>query len=172
MKKLCYIVVLTCVLVGCGGRGAQIPSQRKGQAPKEDSTALALMELNLQLAKAADDQLTQLATAQQESYALYDAHAWMHILSRGNEDLPAPEHEGTCTLHMRVYTLGGKLLWDTEGTFRLGKNELPMAVEWNMDELHPGGMARMYAPWYTAFGQQGTAHVPPYENVMIEIELR
>ena len=55
---------------------------------------------------------------------------------------------------------------------RLGKNELPMAVEWNMDELHPGGMARMYAPWYTAFGQQGTAHIPPYENVMIEIELR
>jgi hypothetical protein len=158
------------ILAGCGGKAPQIPSQRKGQAPKEDSTSIALMELNMQLARAADNELTRIVSTQEERYALYDANVWMLITDRGNEDAPAPT--GSCTLRMRTYSLDGKLLLDSEGTYTLGKNELPNGVEWNIDELHPGGKARMYVPWYMAYGQQGTEHVPPYENVIIEIEMR
>ena len=49
---------------------------------------------------------------------------------------------------------------------------MPVTVEWNISELHPGARVRMYVPWYAAYGLQGTAHVPPYENVIIELELK
>lgn len=160
------------LLSGCGGKGPQIPSQRKGEAPKQDSAALAVLELNMTLACAADDQLRQVASAQEESYALYEANSWMHIIDRGDEAQPAPGPTDACALHMRVYSLDGRLLWDTEGTFVRGKNEMPTGVDWNLGELHPGGKARMYVPWYMAYGQQGTDHIPPYENVIIDIELR
>lgn len=163
-------MAVALLLAGCGGKGPQIPSQRKGQPPKEDSTTMAMMELNMQLAQAADNELTRIASAQQEAYALYDANVWMHIIDRGNEVLPSPTRQ--CALRMRTYSLDGRLLLDSEGTYTLGKNEIPAGVEWNIDELHPGGKAKMYVPWYMAYGQQGTDHVPPYENVIIEIEIR
>ena len=56
--------------------------------------------------------------------------------------------------------------------YRIGKKELPQAVEENIGELHHGAQARLLAPWYTAFGLRGTDRIPPYENVIIDIELR
>ncbi len=129
-----------------------------------------MMELNMHLAQAADDELLRIVSAQEEPYALYDGNVWMLIIDRGNDQLPSPT--GSCPLRLRTYALDGKLLLDAEGTYALGKNELPGAVEWNIDELHPGGKARMYVPWYMAYGQQGNDHVPPYENVIIELELK
>lgn len=174
MRSIGHIIVVLAavILVGCGGRGAQIPSQRKGEAPKEDSAVLAVMNMNMQLAKAADDQIRQMATTQEEAYALYNANCWMHIIDHGNEDLPLIGSHDTCALHMRVYTTDGRLLTDEEGNYALGKNELPIGVEWNLSELHPESQARLFVPWYMAYGQQGSEHVPPYENVIIEIELR
>ena len=170
LKHLLPCALAALLTVGCGGKGPQIPSQRKGQAPAEDTAQLALMELNMRLAQTADAELTRIASAKEEPYALYDANVWMLIIDRGNEDLPSPT--GSCVLHMRTYSLDGRLLLDSEGTYRLGKNELPAGVEWNIDELHPGGRANMFVPWYMAYGQQGKAPVPPYENVFIEIELK
>jgi FKBP-type peptidyl-prolyl cis-trans isomerase len=72
---------------------------------------------------------------------------------------------------MRVYTLEGKLLTDNKGTYAIGKNELPYAVDRNLREMHPGAKMRMYVPWYTAYGQSGTEHVPPFENVIIDLEI-
>ena len=169
-KGLVVSGFLVLLMAGCGGKGPQIPSQRKGQAPAIDSAEMAVMELNMHLARTADNELTRIASSQDEPYAVYDVNVWMHIVDRGNEDLPSPT--GTCTLHMCTYTLDGKLLIDEEGTYRLGKNELPAGVEWNLDEMHPGGKAKLYVPWYVAYGQQGTDRIPPYENVFIEIELR
>ena len=131
---------------------------------------MAMMELNMRLAQSADKELTKIVTALNEPYALYDANVWMRIFDRGDEELPSPSEK--CTLHMLTYTLDGQLLLDEEGTYALGKHELPGGVEWNLDELHPGGKARMYVPWYMAYGAQGNRHVPPYENVIIEIEIR
>lgn len=130
------------------------------------------MELNRQLAKAADRIILEIAQAQKEQYALYDGSAWVHLYNAGDETQDAPRHGSVCTVYMRIYNLNGQLLEDSEGTYTVGKYELPTCIEQNIRELHPGARVRMYAPWYTAFGAQGTAHVPPYENVMIDLELR
>ena len=158
------------LLYSCGGVAPQRPSQRKGQSPETDSTQLAIMEMNLQLAKAADRAVLETAQAQADSYALYEGSAWMHIYDKGDETQLVGHYNSVCNLHMRVYTLDGRPLEDIEGTYTVGKYELPNCIEQNLRELHPGARVRMYAPFYTAFGAQGTAHVPPYENVMIDLE--
>ena len=167
-----WLIGLVVLLVSCGGKGPQIPSKRSNEPILVDSTALALMEMNQQLAQAADEQLMKLAMSQDEPYALYEAHTWIHIIDRGDTDRPAPKYGQVCQIHTRTYDLNGTLLLDAEGTYTRGKNELPPALDRNIGELHPGGKARMYAPWYSAYGITGKGNIPPYENVIIEIELR
>ena len=172
--KVRFVLIgwIAALLYSCGGVAPQRPSQRKGQTPQADSAQLALMELNMQLAKAADRTVLEIAQAQEEPYALYEGSAWLHLISAGDETQAAPHYGSICTVHMRIYNLSGQLLEDSEGTYTVGKYELPTCIEQNIREWHPGARVRMYAPWYTAFGAQGTAHVPPYENVMIDLELR
>ena len=172
MKAKIGIIALTVLLAACSQVAPQRPSQRKGESPKADSTQMALLEMNQQLAAAADKELTQFVQTQEGAYGLYDSNVWMKILSRGDESTLGPIEEEEWTVHMRVYDLSERLLVDSEGTYRIGKNELPQAVETVIYELHHGAQARLLAPWYIAFGMKGTAQVPPYENVIIEIEVR
>lgn len=172
MKKLIGLIGVVVLLVACSQVNPQKPSQRMGSAPSVDSTQLALLEMNQQLAQAADKQLTQVAQELEGNYALYDSNVWMRILSRGDESTAKPMEDEEWTVHMRVYTLSERLLVDSEASYRIGKHELPDAVETVIGELHHGAQARLLAPWYAAFGMKGTEQVPPYENVIIEIEVR
>ena len=96
----------------------------------------------------------------------------MAIQDRGDDDSPSPQPEQEWRIAMRIYALNGQLYMDSEGTYRIGKHELPQGVEDNIGELHRGGKARMYVPWYAAYGISGTAEIPPYENIVIDIELK
>lgn len=171
-----HSVWLMALLVGlfaaCTHQAPQRPSQRKSEVPQADSAQMALMELNQQLALAADQQLAQLVQTQEIPYALYENHVWMAILDRGDEDSPSPAPEQEWYVAMQIYDLNGRLYIDSEGMYRIGKHELPQGVDANIGELHRGGKARMYVPWYAAYGISGTAEIPPYENVIIDIELK
>ena len=160
------------LLAGCTHQAPQRPSRRMSQTPVADSATLALMELNQRLAQAADEQVARVAQSQEETYALYEANAWMHIFDHGDETRGLPSKNEPLTVHLRVMNMDKQLLMDAEGTYVLGKRELPEAVEQNIGELHHGGKARLFVPWYSAYGLQGTAAIPPYENVIIDIELR
>lgn len=173
MRSRIRVIGLVLLLTaGCGHQAPQRPTQRKGEAPKADSAALALMEFNQQLAVSADKQIMEYVHAQDESYALCEANTWMRIIERGDETAAAPVSGEEWTVHMRTYDLEGHLLLDSEGSYRIGKQELPPAVDTNIGALHPGGKARLVAPWYSAYGLKGTAEIPPYENVIIEITLK
>ena len=163
---------MAVMFVGCGHQAPQTPSQRKGQGPQVDSAALALLQLNQQLAEAADRELTALAQEQDSAFALYEAGTWMRIMNKGDETTPTPQANEEWTIRMRVYDLKMQLLEDSEASYCIGKKELPQAVEENIGEMHHGAQARLLAPWYTAFGLRGTDRIPPYENVIIDIELR
>ena len=173
MRKSVFCgLVAGILLASCSPQAPQRPSQRKGESPKPDSASLALMELNRQLTIAADQQLAQLAQAQDVPYALYEAGAWMTVHEWGDTDSDSPKAGEEWTVRIRTYDLAGHLLLDSEAGYRIGMHELPQAVDENIVELHKGGRARLLAPWYSAYGIKGTEHIPPYENVIIEIELK
>ena len=166
-KGIVWALVLM-LLTGCGHQAPQRPSQRLGEAPQADSAQLVLMELNRQLADAADRQLVELVQTQPETYALLEHNTWVHVFDQGDR-IPTGDER---TIRMRIYTLDGRLLLDSEGSYRLGKYELPQGIEANIGELLHGAKARMFIPWYAAYGVSGTEDIPPYENIRIDIELR
>ena len=165
------IGLVVCLLAGCGGKSPQIPSRRLGSKPQADSSTLALMEMNYRLAVAADEELMQIAQAQEEPYALYEGSAWVRITDKGDEERPVKNGE-MCSLRIRTYTLGGRLLTDVEQDWKIGVFDLPLAIDRNISSWNHGGHVRMYAPWYSAYGMKGNEDVPPYENVIIELDIR
>lgn len=174
MKGLRGLVLsgLAVLFAACGHQAPQIPSQRKSSAPTVDSTQLALLQLNQQLAESADEAVWQAVQAQEEAYAMYEGNVWARVLETGDTDSPTLRAGEECTVRMRVSTLDGQLLEDSEGTYRIGKQEMPKAIDENYHEWHHRAKIKLFAPWYSAFGITGTHAVPPYENVIIEIEIK
>lgn len=166
--RLWVIGMLLCLLVGCG-KGPQRPSQRKGESVQTDTAQLALMSLNQQLAQSADEQIYRWVQTQTEQYALYEHGTWGTVLRTGEGNLQPGEE---CSVHMRVYSLTGKLYCDIEQTAHVGKYELPNTIDANITEWTHGASLKLAAPWYAAYGIQGTAQIPPYENVIIELDIR
>ena len=174
-KTLVHIIiaVMAVLLMACHRTAPQRPSQRlNGSAPEADSASLAILTLNQKLAMSADDQLLNLMQAQEEQYALYESNTWMTILDRGDETEPTPQLNEEWTIRMKIYTLEKELLVDTEQSYTIGKEELPEGVENKLGYLHRYGKARLLVPWYSAYGVTGTKEVEPYENLIIEIELK
>lgn len=173
MKKLAYIAC-AFLLISCGGgTGPQRPSQWLGKALKVDTAELNLMQFNQRMAAEADAELMQYVREQDESYALYHSSAWVHIMENGDLAREPYNYGQTCTLHLRTYTLNKKksLLADVYQSFKIGESQLPYAVVEVVRELHPGAKANIIAPWYAAYGMQGNAQVPPYQNVIIELTI-
>lgn len=164
--------LLAVALTACVRQAPQRPSTRLGQAPEPDTAQLALMEFNRRMAAAADDEVTRYAQATGQAYALYDNCTWMWVYDRGNEDEPVIREKDRTQLHLRVYDLSEKLMADIERQYTVGHMELPPAVESNIIYLHPRAKARLIAPWYTAYGTTGTEGVPPYTNVIIDLEIQ
>lgn len=158
-----------CTLVGCTSRGPQRPSQRKSQAPQPDSTQLALLELNQQLTQTADEQLARFAREAEDSYALYERGTWAFIRKQGSGE--TVQHGEICNVKMRIYSLSGRMYMDCEQSAQIGRNELIEAIDENITEWRHGAEIILLAPWYAAFGIKGTEHIPPYENVRIELTI-
>ena len=169
------LFLIGCLMMsaaGCGRQTPQIPSQRKREAPKPDTVQTGLLELNQQLAKSADEQVRFAVQKEALQYMLCEAGTWMTIIDGGDEKSVTPHDNESWIIRMRVSDLAGQLLADTEQSYLIGKHELPMAVDKNIRMLHHRSKARLLAPWYSSYGITGTKEVPPYENVIIEIELR
>ena len=186
-KGLMLVVALT--LISCNGStGPQRPSQIKGGERREargerreaNNETLALLELNMQLHKAADESLRSIVQEEMRAksdaeggltYAMYEGGVWATIIERGDVERGAPKLGEECTARMRVMRLDGALYSDEELTAPVGKYEWPAAVDRNITEWNHGAKIRMYAPWYAAYGVAGKDPIPPYENVIIELDI-
>ena len=172
IRTLCLALTIL-FLTNCSKQQPQTPSRWMGKEVKVDSVHLALLELNQKMVEAADDKLTQIAQTKTEPYALYEGNTWIYFIERGDMNMPAPKDGDLLEVQMSVYTIEQeKLLVDIIREYRVGKSELLPAIENNITEFRKGTKARMLVPWYGAFGMKGTKDIPPYENVIINIEIR
>ena len=179
VNGLAVIGLAAMLLTGCHQTAPQTPSQRRSGSgvtmpgkQQADSATLALLAFNQQMTAKADETIRPLVQQQAEPYALYESGTWLTILDKGDEAQGAPAPGEEWTVHMKIYDLDNHLLVDSEKSYVIGKRELPDAVDMNIGVLYKHGRARMYAPWYAAYGVSGTADIAPYENIIIEIELK
>jgi len=173
-KHKWLIGILVLALTACGGPNPQRPSTRlgKGATVEADSAQLALMEYNARMVEAADKELMTLAQTREGEYAVYDTGTWMRIDDPGDLDAEAVSRGDRRTVAMRVYDLKGQLLIDSHREYTIGQMEMPFGIDMNVRHLHPGARVRMLMPWYAAFGMQGNDYVPPYTNVIIDLEIQ
>lgn len=168
-RLVCFLwLSIALLLAGCNHRGPQRPSQRSGSVPKEDSTALALVEMNQRMAIAADEEVLRYVQHKEDARRFAQmpiSNAWVCIMQRGEANGKAPATDEIWHLRVKTYSLSGQLLLDTEQDYRIGRNELPMCIEMQIGEWTQGTEAVVVAPWYTAFGMMGTEDIPGYENV-------
>lgn len=166
--------MLMLALAACNGPNPQRPSTRlgKGATVEVDSAQLALLEYNARMVEAADKELMTLAQTREGEYAIYDNGTWMRIDAPGDVDAELIRRGDRRTLTMRVYDLNGKLLLDSQREYTIGQMEMPIGIDMNVRHLHPGARVRMLMPWYAAFGMQGNEYVPPYTNILIDLEIR
>jgi len=163
MRQLLLIIVV-CALCCCHRPQPQIPSYKSGRAVVADSALLQALEVNRHLAEEADRQLTRFASA---GYAQMESGYW----AKGLRDTDSPLQEGeTAQVHVRVLSLDSTLFEDTRLTVTIGKEQLPEAATDALRHMTRGGRVQLAVPWYLAFGSTGNNSVPPYTNVLIELE--
>lgn len=165
-------MIAAMLLMGCGGKGPQLPSRRMGEEPKIDSVQQELMLMNARLASEADKELRHFVKESGENYALNDRGTWVLFLDYGDEGRKKIRRNEHCDIHMRVYSLSGHLYQDEALVARIGQRELPPGIDWNIFEWYHGARVKLLLPWYSAYGAKGTDVIPPYENVMIELEVQ
>lgn len=121
------------------------------------------------MAGEADRALLAYIEGREESYALVH-NVWLrHDRPSGEGETPREGEQWT--MHVRTKTLDGRLLLDEEKAYTIGRHELPACIEMNADELHHGDALTIVSPWYAAYGMYGNEQIPPYTNVIIQIEV-
>lgn len=176
MKHYRYILygLVMGLCMSCGPQmGPQTPANRAStQQVKADSSMMALLEVNKRLAAEAEREVSARVQADTaHEYALCEEGAWLCRTHRTQEG-PHPKTSDIWQIHMLVKTMQGELLQDIEGPITIGRGDIPLGIEMAMRQMYSGEDAIIIAPWYAAWGVQGTDNIQPYSNLYIELHIQ
>ena len=161
--------------MSCAKTAPQRPSQRSGQTPPVDTTLLAMMEVNGRLVEEADRIVALWVQEQVHHFNLMECGAWRierdSLTSARAQHETNPQSKETWFIRWQVYHLDGSLAEDHEGTYTIGRAELPAAVDETVQQMIHSEKTTIIAPWYCVYGIKGSKHIQPYENVRIDIQL-
>lgn len=154
-------------LVGCTQQPQ--PVRRLSEKQEPDSALMAQMAFNMQMASAADKACREWVNNDNATYVLDDFGFWYAKIIRQHADsLQTGEH---ILLHMQMSELDGSLVADVEEPVVVGSGELPMAINRSLKQMSRGEQMRIIAPWYTAYGTEGTRIIKPYTNLVITLTI-
>ena len=154
-------------LVGCTQQPQ--PVRRLSEKQEPDSALMAQMAFNMQMASAADKACREWVNNDSAAYVLDDFGFWYAKIIRQHADsLQTGEH---ILLHMQMSELDGSLVADVEEPVVVGSGELPMAINRSIKQMSRGEQMRIIAPWYTAYGTEGTRIIKPYTNLVITLTI-
>lgn len=137
---------------------------------KIDSILLAQMQFTQHIAEAAD-QICQSAVAADtiHRYAMDEFGFWYTktIITSGD----SITNEQEILLHIQIEEINGPFISDTKINYVLGAGDLPIAITRSLKMMHIGEQILIIAPWYTAYGVEGTSTIKPYSNLSIIITI-
>ena len=160
---MCLVVCLA-VCSGCG----RVRPQGAANKPQTDSTAIALMELNMQLAGEADQMLVDSVKASGLPYVL-DLRNFWYCLTPATDGEPLQDGmrvEYSATIRdLR----SGALIEDVTEEVEVGKQQALRAIDYVFPLMRERQQATILAPYYDAYGRDGNEAVPPLTNVKIQL---
>lgn len=167
--------VISLWIIGCGLLAmvscTQQPQQvrKLSDAQEPDSALMAQLSFNMQMASAADKACSAWVKADTAVFALDDFGFWYtKTINIHADSLQAGEQ---ATLHLQISELNGQLLADIQQSFTIGSGDLPVSINRSLKQMGRGEKMRIVAPWYTAYGAEGTSIIKPYTNLIITLSV-
>lgn len=165
-----YILLITISLicgVGCNRTKPQSPSNRYSLS-HQDTTSIALVLINQQLAQEADKEIMNYVKEHgTEQYVLDASGYWARkILKTGNQKIQKGDE---LDLRIVLFSVDGTMLSDSRGVKKVTDAEMLLPVLEMLQLMNIGEQAELIVPWYAAYGSTGCREVPPYTNLRIEI---
>lgn len=163
------MLVLLMVLASCQDTPPQ-PVRILGEEQQAaDSMMMAYQEFNRQMTAAADKQCSDYVKSDSLTYTLDKRGFWYARRDvRQGEMLQQGE---SVVLDMQVYELNDSVIADVHETFNVGGGTLPLAIDQSLKMMRRGERMHIVAPWYTAYGVEGTNLVRGYTNLKIVIRV-
>ena len=156
------------VMVGCTQQPQ--PVRRMSEKQEVDSALMAQMAFNMQMASAADQACSRWVKNDSVAYVMDEFGFWYtKTVKLYAETLQAGEQ---VLLHLQMAELAGSLLADVAEEFTVGSGDLPVAINRSLKQMSRGEQMRIVAPWYTAYGTEGTTLIKPYTNLVITLTIK
>lgn len=155
------------VMVGCTQQPQQVRRLNESQEP--DSAMMAQMVFNMQMASAADKVCSDWVQQDSATYALDDFGFWYSKTTKPHSESLLQGEK--VVLHLQIREIGGQLVADIKDEFSIGSSDLPICVNRCLRQINKGEQMRIVAPWYTAYGVEGTTLIKPYTNLIITLKI-
>jgi len=126
---------------------------------------MAQMRFNMHMADAADRACQQAVNADTLRYTLDDFGFWYAKTLRTSGDTLRAGQQ--LTIHLIMSELDGNTIADVQDIFTIGSGDLPVAINRSLTQMCMGEQMTIIAPWYTAYGIEGTSLIKPYTNLRI-----
>jgi len=153
--------------VGCTQQPQQVRRLSDKQAP--DSALMAQMAFNMQMASDADKACSDWVKQDSAAYVLDEFGFWYSkTIKQPTELLQTGE---AISIHLLMAELNGQILADIEDVFAVDSGDLPTAINRCLRQMRRGEQMRIVAPWYTAYGIEGTNIIKPYTNLVITLTI-
>ena len=166
-KKLWAIGYGLLMLAGCTQQPQQVRHLHERQEP--DSAMMAQLHFNMQMASEADKMCSAWIQNDTATYALDDFGFWYtQTINSSTSPLQIGEE---ATIHLQMAELNGQVLADIKEIITIGTSDLPVAINRSLKQLGRGEQMRIVAPWYTAYGTEGTTRIKPYTNLVITLTI-
>ena len=176
LSETIHISLLSFVLILCSCNPAPQRARHLHDTETTDSTLLRQMQLNIHMADLADRECLRAIEHDSLHYTLDDYGFWFARTRNAHGD---SIHNGdNVSLHLRIYNLRGAqpdsahLIADVQDHFTVGADNLPAAIARTLLQARRGEEYQLIAPWYTAYGVEGTTLIPPYTNLRICLNIR
>lgn len=159
------VVCLLLILLWAGCAKQPQPVRRLHDKQEPDSAMMAQMRFNMHMADAADRACQQAVGADSLRYTLDDFGFWYAKTLRTTGDTLRTGQQ--LTIHFVMSELSGKTIADVQDLFTIGSGDLPTAINRSLTQMCMGERMTIIAPWYTAYGIEGTPLIKPYTNLRI-----
>lgn len=160
-------MLLCMLLLGCSKQPQQVRHLSEKQEP--DSAMMAQMQFNMHIADAADKACIEVVKKDTLPYAQDEFGFWYAKTKSLPTDTLAKGQE--VVLHLIMSELNGKTVADVKDRFVVGSGDLPTAINRSLRQMCKGEEMAIVAPWYTAYGVEGTSLVKPYTNLKIDLKV-
>ena len=160
-------VIAMIVSAGCTKQPQQVRHLHESQEP--DSATMAQLRFNMHMADAADQACIKEVRKDSLQYAQDDFGFWYaKVVSHPSDTIEKGEE---VALHLILSELDGKVIADVKDRFVAGSGDLPNAINRSLRQMCRGEEMMIIAPWYAAYGVEGTTLVKPYTNLRIDLKV-